>query len=146
MAITSIFNKTEMGDSKPGLFYIYSKVDFAKYPMAAIGDDFKLAGTKDGWLFLGAFFRMLTVSTSAGTVDVGTAQDGVELDTAIDVSGANTAWAAMTPTYAAPVEVTADGHIWLDCNTAAIEDGVLELMFIVMAAPGDDESPSSAVE
>ncbi len=144
MAITNLIHKNNLGTPCPGEFYIYSKIDFSKTPMSAVGDDFKLSAIKDGWLIKDSYFRMLTASTSAGTVDVGTAQNGTELDTAIDVDGANTAWAAMTPTNASPVEVTADGFIWLDCNTAAIEDGILELMFCIMAAPGDDEPPSSA--
>ena len=144
MAITNFIHKNNGGTPSPGEFYLYKKVDFSEDPMAAVGDDFKLAGTKDGWLIKDSYFRMPVASTSAGTVDVGTAQDGTELDTAIDVDGANTAWAAMTPTNAVPVEVTADGFIWLDCNTAAIEDGVIEFMFCIMAAPGDDVPPSSA--
>ncbi len=139
MATYDLTAQEVVGNSATGLFYIYASIDFSEHNTAAANDDIKIARTRDGWLFLGAFFRMPTDSTSAATVDVGTAQNGVELDTAIDLdAGTQTGWTAMTPTYASPVEVTSDGYIWLDINTAACTDGVLQMMFIVMAGPGED--------
>jgi hypothetical protein len=128
-----------LGIINSGFNYLYIKIDFSKTPVAAAGDNWKIARTKDGWLFKACYFRMPTDSTSTATIDVGTAEDGTELDTAIDVdAGSQEAWTAMTPTDASPVEVTADGYIWLDFNTAAISDGVIEFMFEIMAAPGED--------
>ena len=128
-----------LGDIKTGLNYLYIKIDFSKTPVSASGDNWKIARIRDGWLFKGSYFRMATDSTSAATIDVGTTEDATDLDSAIDVDGGTqTAWTVMTPTDAVPVEVSADGYIWLDFNSAAISDGMIEFLFTILAEPGSD--------
>jgi len=141
MAIVDIRNRVELQmKEKSGLFYIYMKVDFTKCNIST-ANDYRIARIADGWLFLGSFFRMPTDSTSAGTIDIGTTQSGTDLDSAIDVdAGSQTSWTTMTPTYAAPVEVASDGYMWLEANAAAVNNGVLEMMMVVMAAPNEDSS------
>ena len=141
MAIVDIQNRVDLQvKERSGLFYIYLKVDFSKCNIST-ANDYKIGRVADGWLFLGSFFRMPTDSTSAGTIDIGTTQSGTDLDATIDVdAGSQAGWTAMTPTYAAPVEVAADGYMWLEANAAAINDGVLEMMFVVMAAPNEDSA------
>ena len=140
MAVIDIMNKVDLQiKERSGLFYIYINIDFSKVPITCTTNDYKIARTAHGWLILGSFFRMPTDSTCGATVDIGTAASGTELDTAIDVdAGTQTGWTAMTPTYAAPVEINSDGHIWLEAETVDITDGVLQMMFIVMAAPDED--------
>jgi len=141
MAIVDIRNRVDLQMKEhSGLFYIYMKVDFSKTNIAT-ANDYRIARIADGWLFLGSFFRMPTDSTSTGTIDIGTTQSGTDLDSAIDVdAGSQTSWTAMTPTYASPVEVAADGYMYLEANSAAVNDGVLEMMFVVMAAPNEDSA------
>jgi hypothetical protein len=139
MAIVDIRNRVDLqGLDKPGIHYVYMKIDFSKTSLAT-ANDYRVARVGAGYLYLGCFFRMPTDSTSEGTLDVGTTQSGVDLDSAIDVdAGSQTSWQAMTPTYAAPVEQAADGYIWIEANTNPINDGVIEFMFCIQAAPGDD--------
>lgn len=139
MAIVDIRNRIDLAMKEcSGQFYIYCKIDFSKTSLAT-ANDYRIARVGKGWLYKASYFRMPTDSTSLGTVDVGTTQSGTDLDSAIDVdAGSQTAWTAMTPTDAVPVEQAADGYIYVEANSAAISDGVLELMIWVQAAPGED--------
>lgn len=146
MATTTDLRSEGMGTPGPGLFYLYAKVDFTEHPMAAASDDHKILAVQDGWIIVDSWYRMPTASTSTGTIDIGTAQNGTEIAAAVDADGALTAWTQGTPQYdgGAEVEITADGSIWLDCNTAAITDGVLEVLLLCVAAPGDDAAHAFA--
>jgi hypothetical protein len=139
MAVVDIRNRIDLQMKEcSGQFYIYCKIDFAKTSLAT-ANDYKIARVGANWLYKASYFRMPTDSTSAGTVDVGTTASATDLDSAIDVdAGSQTAWTAMTPTDSAPVEQSADGYIYAEANAAAIEDGVLELMIWVQAAPNED--------
>lgn len=140
MATTDLTHKA-MGNPRSGLFTLYQRIDFSKHPMSAVGDDFKIFETKDSWLIVDSRGRMPTASTSTGTIDIGTTQNGTDIDAAIDADGALTAWFAGDALNAAAV-ACADGNIWLDCNTAAITDGVLEVFLTVLAPPNDDDVAS----
>lgn len=128
-----------LGDVKPGVNYLYVKIDFTKTPVAAADENWKILKIADEWIFLAGFTRNPTASTSTATVDVGTAEDGTEFDTAIDISTGLTTWTVMdTLKDGTAVVITADGYVWLDFNTAAVTDGNLEFLFIVATGPGDD--------
>lgn len=127
-----------LGDVKPGVNYLQIKIDFTKTPVDAADDNWKILKVSDEWIFLAGFTRN-TASSSTATVDVGTAEDGTEFDTAIDISTALTSWTVMdTLKDGTAVIITADGYIWLDFNTAAVTDGVLEFLFVIACGAGDD--------
>ena len=127
------------GAVKPGFNVVVIKLDFSKTPVAAAGDNWKLFQLNEGWELLNGYTRLSTASTSTATVDIGTAEDGTELDTAVDLSTASTDWQAMDTLVAGtPILVTADGYIWLDFNTAAVSDGTLDIMLQIVVAPEQD--------
>ena len=122
----------------PGLNVVRIHIDFAKTPVAAAGDNWKILALNDGWI-LKCGYTKLTASTSTATVDIGTAEDGTELDTAVDLSTASADWQAMdTLVEGTPIIVTADGYIWLDFNTATVSDGTLDILLEILVAPGED--------
>jgi len=127
------------GEVVPGISPITIKIDFAKLPVAASGDNWKIFAIKDGWVLYDGYTRVPVASASTATVDVGTAEDGTQLDAAIDISVAATDITVMDTLVAGtPIVVTADGYIWLDFNTAAVSDGTLEIHLLILAMPGED--------
>ena len=124
---------------KPGINLFYTKIDFSDRNLAA-NDTLELMPIKDGWIITDSYYRFSTASTSTGTADLGTSSGGQEIAAAVDVDGALTAWTVGTITEegAAVAEVTADGHIFYECLTQPITDGIFELMIEVIIAPGDD--------
>ena len=128
------------GNVYPGLNSIRIKIDFSKTPVAAAGDNWKVLKLGNGWQLLDGKTRVPTASTSTATLDIGTAEDGTELDAAIDLSVQATGWTDMdTLVSGSPIEVTADGYIWFDFNTAAVSDGTLEVWLLIQVAPGEDD-------
>lgn len=127
-----------LGNVCPGYNVIRINIDFAKTPVLAADDNWKILKLNDGWI-LKCGYTKLTASTSTATVDIGTAEDGTELDTAVDVSTASADWQVMdTLVEGTPIIITADGYIWLDFNTAAISDGTLDILLEIVAAPQED--------
>jgi hypothetical protein len=127
------------GVLKPGLNNVLITIDFTKMNVAAAGDNWKIFALQDGWILYDGYTRV-GASASAATVDIGTAEDGVELDTAIDISSAAADWTVMdTLVSGTPIIVTADGFIWLDFNSATVSDGKLEIWLVILAAPGEDQ-------
>lgn len=119
-------------------FWLYAKVDFSKQPMG-INDDLRLFKVQDGWLLLRGYTRCLTASGVANTIDIGTAQNGVEIDAAANANSAGDWIVTDTLAEGAEIALTADGYIWLDNNTAAVEKGEFEIAIQVFCAPGDME-------
>ena len=127
------------GEVGPGLSFVTIKIDFAKLPVAAADDNWKILAVNDGWVLYDGYTRVPTASSSTATVDIGTAEDGTELDAAIDLSSAATDITAMDTLVAGtPIIITADGYIWLDFNTASVSDGTLEIHLLIAAVPGED--------
>lgn len=127
------------GMTKPGIFPILIKIDFSKLNVAASDDNWKIFAVKDGWILWDGFTKVATVSASIATVDVGTAEDGTQLDTAIDISSAATDWTKMdTLKDGTKIIIAADGYIWLDFNSAAVTDGTLDILLFFGTAPGED--------
>jgi hypothetical protein len=127
------------GVNHPGVNDVVIKIDFSELNVAAADDNWKVFTLQDGWILYDGYTRIPTASASTATVDVGTAEDGTELDAAIDISVAAADWTVMdTLVSGTPIIVTADGYIWLDMNTAAVTDGVLEIWLRILAAPGQD--------
>ena len=129
-----------IGELSPGVSPILIKIDFTKLNVAASGDNWKIFTVKDGWILWDGFTKIPTASSSAATVDIGTAEDGTQLDTAIDISTGAADWTKMdTLVDGTKIIVAADGYIWLDFNDAAVTDGVLEILLFIGTAPGEDQ-------
>ena len=127
------------GTIKPGFNVIQINIDFSKTPVNASGDNWKILAIKDHWELFNGYTRLTTASTSAATVDIGTAEDGVELDTAVDLSVAAADWQAMdTLVKATSIRIGADGFIWLDFNDAAVSDGTLDIQLQIIVPPDSD--------
>lgn len=126
---------------KPGFNTVVIRIDFSVTPVAAADDNWKILKLNEGWKLHCGYTRIPTASTSTATVDIGTAEDGTELDTAVDLSTAATDWQAMdTLVQGTPILITADGYIWLDFNTAAVSDGLLDIWLEIIVAPEQDST------
>lgn len=127
-----------MGEVGPGLSPIRIQIDFAKTPVAAADENWKVFALREDWILYDGYVKC-SASSSTATVDIGTAEDGTELDAAIDISTALTDWTVMDTLVAGtPIIVTADGYIWLDFNTAAVTDGTLDIFLLILGAPGEE--------
>jgi len=128
---------------KPGTFWMYARVDFSKQNMG-INDDIRLFQVRDKWMLLRGFSRCVSASGVANTLDIGTAQNGTELDTAFNANSAGD-WTIMdTLKSGGEIALTSDGYIWLDNNTAAASSGVCDFLIEVLASPYDAEFDSLA--
>jgi hypothetical protein len=132
-----------IGEVTNGLAFVTIKLDFTKLPVAAADDNWQVLALKDGWILYDGYTRIPTASSSTATVDIGTAEDGTELDAAVDLSSAATDPTVMDTLVAGtPIIVTADGYIWLDFNTASVSDGTMEIHLLIAALPGEDSKTS----
>jgi hypothetical protein len=131
---------TTLGDNMyPGYNVVVIKLDFSKTPVAAADDNWKVLKLNEGWQLINGHTRLSTASTSTATVDIGTAEDGTELDAAVDLSTAATDWQAMDTLVAGtPILVAADGYIWLDFNDAAVTDGTLDIRLEIVVNAEQD--------
>ena len=128
-----------LGTVKPGFNAIVIQIDFSKTPVLAADENWKILDLNEGWELMNGYTRLSVASTSVATVDIGTAEDGTELDTAVDVSVQATDWQAMDTLVAGtPILIAADGYIWLDFNGAAISDGTLDIFLQIVCAPNQD--------
>lgn len=129
-----------LGLIAPGIRPIYMKIDFSKTPTLAADENWEILKVRDGWILYDGYTKVSIASASTATVDIGTAEDGTQLDTAIDISTLAADWTVMDTLVAGtPIIITADGYIWLDFNTAAVTDGVLEILLFIACGPNDDE-------
>ena len=127
------------GEILPGISPITIKIDFAKLPVATTDDNWKIYPVRDGWVLQDGYTRVPVASSSIATVDIGTAEDGTELDTGIDISAQATDITVMdTLVMGTPIIITADDFIWLDFNSAAVSDGTLEIHLLIFAVPSED--------
>lgn len=129
----------QIGEVCPGINTVTIKIDFQKLNVAASDENWKILAVKDGWILYDGYTRVPVASDSVATVDVGTAEDGTELDTAIDLSSQATDITVMDTLVAGtPIIITADGWIWLDFNSAAVTNGTLEFHLLIWAPPAED--------
>ena len=129
-----------MVNPKPGIFPLYCKVDFSKHPLAAAADYLVLAKILDKWIVLDSFWKLPTASTSVATMDIGTTYDGSgqEVVAGADISGANTGW-TQGAVLSGAIDIHAkDTYLTCEALSAAVSDGILEVLLIV--ASGVDES------
>ena len=157
MAIYDYYREHQSPSQAPnfGTFWLYAKVDFAKQNMG-INDDLRLFKVKDKWVLRNGYTRCLVASGVANTIDLGTAQNGTELDAAANANSAGD-WLQMdtlgivvvddtVDVNVTQIPITADGYIWLDNNTAAASSGIFEVMLEVMVGPNDAEGTDSLTE
>jgi len=138
------YNKTGLsqGNVKSGMFTVYAKVDFTAHNMAQ-NDIFQLAKLKNGWIVMAAFYRA-AVSTSTATMDIGITKDGTgqEIKAGLDISTATSNWTVSANTIdglTAYGELTADTYVTCEALGAAVANGNLEVMLLVLASPADSE-------
>jgi hypothetical protein len=130
---------------QPGIFPLYVKVDFKKDPLGS-GDYHVLAKTLINWVILDSFWKMPTASTSATVLDIGFDYDGSGHDVLDggDASGANTTWTQGAYLSGALKIETVDSYLTVEAETAAISDGILEILLLV-AAGVDESAPADNV-
>jgi len=137
------------GNPCPGTFWMSFKIDFSEYPTLATGDSIRCGKVRDGWLITDSYYRMPVASTSTGTVDIGFGAAGqVDIATAVDLDGSLLTWTRGTITVdgAAELEITADEHLVLTVDTAVATDGVLEVLYQVMASPDQNEPADANID
>ena len=128
---------------KMGTFWVYKKLDFSAQPLA-IADSAKIIKLKDLWVIMDSYWRQTVASTAANTYDIGTvdASSYASTDQGIGAgltSGAGN-WAQGVPDRDAnQIVLTEDRWVFVENLTAAVTDGILEVMLEIMAGPEDNE-------
>jgi hypothetical protein len=152
MALTKNIDERLFGNPRPGCVMFYAKFDWSaeeELRAAAVGDHIFAGKVKDGWVIMDSWYRMPTASTSLGTIDIGFGAAGqTDIAAAVDADGALTAWTHGTIKRdgGAELEITADEHLVITVDTAVVNDGVLEVMFEAMIAPGLDEPADANID
>ena len=134
MAIYDWYKEHQSPSASPtsGVFWLYTRVNFTQQNLG-INDDMRLFQVMDGWELLRGFSRCVIASGVSNTLDIGTAQNGTQLDTAFNANSAGD-WTIMdTLKSAGEIAIGADGYIWLDNNTAVTGTGVCDFLIEVMA-------------
>ena len=126
-----------------GTFWLYAKLDFSRNPLG-IGDSAKIMKLKDKWIVGDSYWRQTTASTAANTYDIGTvdASSFASTDQGIGAGLASSAsdWAQGVPDRDAnQIILTEDRYVFVENLTAAVTDGVLEVMLEIIAGPDDNE-------
>ena len=126
-----------------GTFWLYAKLDFSRDPLG-IGDSAKIMKVKDLWVIRDSYWRQTVASTAANTYDIGV--DGVGTYASTDQGiGAGLTSGASNWTQGVPdpdgnqIILTEDSIVFVENLTAAVTDGVLEVMLEIMAGPEDNE-------
>lgn len=136
------------GNPKAGSFWMFARVDFSEYPTLATGDSIRIGKVKDGWIIMNSYWRMPTASTSTGTADIGFGAAGqVDIVTAADLDGGNTDWTVGTITGGTELNITASNeHLVITVDAAVATDGILEVMYEVVAYPSDTEPADANID
>lgn len=111
----------------------------------AATDVIRVIRLKDHWILKNAWYRVHTASTdsSTRTVDIGTADNGTEIASNVDMKTAGD-WVQGTigkdsaGTSGVHVIQGADGHIFVSPDHA-FTSGKLQIMVEVVAAPGSED-------
>jgi hypothetical protein len=127
-----------------GTFWVYKKLDLSLNPLA-IADSAKIIKLKDLWVVMDSYWRMTIASTAGNTWDIGTvdASSYASTDQGILAGGSSAAgnWAQGVPDRDAnQIILTEDRWVFVENLTAAVYDGVLEVMLEIMAGPDDNEA------
>jgi hypothetical protein len=134
-----------------GSFWVYMKFDVEEIRKGAFpevagipsGTDFKIGKLKGGTQIRDSFIRVLTASTGSATYEIGVVEGGTLMDTGLDSATAGD-WVQGDIDPLAPAsgsslaKATEDHYIWLQISTAAIADGVLEIMLECVAGADDN--------
>jgi len=113
---------------KPGENWFFIRIQPALQPMA-VADTLKLFKVKNHWVIKNGLTRITTPTTAAALGDIGTTAGGNELDTNLDLDSASDTWVRMdTVDDDGPVPIQSDDYIYFECLSAAITDGVIDLL------------------
>jgi len=152
MAVYDLYKTAASPSQAPrfGTFWLYAKVNFAENPMA-VSDVARLMKIKDKWVVRDSYWRMTVASTAANTFDIGfnDAGSAVYTNQGILAGGASAAgdWAQGVVDPDANQKIcTTDGYIFVENLTAAVYDGVLEVMVEVFAGPDDAEPVDANID
>lgn len=141
---------TAFGNPKFGNFWMGFKINFAEYPTGAVGDSYRIGKVRDGWLITESYWRMPTPSTQAtSTIDVGFGAAGqTDIVSAINADGSYTGWqdGSILQNGGANLEIAADEHVVVTVDAAAIGDGILEVMFNVVAGISENEPADANID
>lgn len=146
-----LYNLDHKASGNPcfGEFWMGFKINFSEYPTNAVGDSIRCGKVRDGWVIKDSWYRMPVASTSTGTVDIGFGAAGqTDIAATVDLDGALTGWTRGTITTDgnAELEITADEHLVLTVDTAVATDGVLEIMYQVMAGVTENEPADANID
>ena len=124
---------------KPGANAVWIRVDFRLMPGAA-GDTYNLMEVNNHWIVKHGFYRVTyDGGVATATFDV-QAVGANDMTAAIDIDRGDDVMTRFTAVDDdAPVAITADGFITGTLNTKAAGDGVIDLFFVIVVAPGDEE-------
>jgi len=112
----------------PGSNWFFIRIQPALQNMS-IADTLKLFKVKNHWVILNGLTRITTATTAGALGDIGTTAGGKELDEDLDLDSTSDTWIRMdTVDDDGPVPIEADGYIYFECLTAAITDGVIDLL------------------
>ena len=126
---------TEIPSLKPGSNWFFIRVKPDLQPMN-IADTLKLFKIKNHWVIKSGFTRISTATTAAALADIGTTAGGNEIDTNLDIDSASDPWVKFDSVNDnAPLAVTSDGYVYFECLSAAITDGVIDLLFEIWVPP-----------
>jgi len=131
--------------SRMGTFWLYAKLDFSLNPLA-IADSAKIMKLMDKWIVRDSYWRMTTASTAANTFDIGyvVASSYASTNQGILAGGTSGAgnWAqGVIDPDAHQLICAADYWVFVENLTAAVTDGVLEVMLEIVAGPDDQRMP-----
>ena len=130
----------------PGSNWFFIRIQPALQNMST-GDTLKLFKIKNHWVILNGLTRITTATTAGALGDIGTSSGGNELDTNLDLDSTSDTWVEMdTVTCDAPVPIEADGYIYFECLTAAITDGVIDLLIEIFVPHTEVDSMTSNEE
>lgn len=134
---------------RAGIFPLYVKIDFSTpaHKLAAAADYLVVAKLLKNWIILDSYYKMPTASTSAATIDIGTTYDGSgqEVAAGVDISTGLTGWTQGSLLSGALEIVDADSYLTVEALSAAISDGVLEILLLVAAGMDESEPADNVV-
>ena len=127
-----------------GTFWIYAKLDFSKQPLG-IGDSAKIGTVKDQWVISDSYWRQTVASTAGNTYDIGTvdatAYASTDQGIGVGLASAASDWAQGVPDRDGDqIILTEDRIVFVENLTAAVTDGILEVLLEIIAGPDDNEA------
>jgi hypothetical protein len=135
MAIIDVLDNSSGGAASAPVGIYRAHINFAKNNIGA-NDDMRIMKVYDGDILIGGYYKVGTAEGGTFTCDVGTAQNGTQLASNLNLNSAGN-WTAMptAPVFNSDtfIEITSDGYIWLNADHAG-DKAVVDFMFLVIRA------------